>query len=149
MKRIYIILFASLLITGTSTGQQKIFRDSLSINTDKSTFWWTGIINDGYKMPLKQAYKADLKSNYGNQAQPLVLSSKGEVIWAEQPYEIKYITSKLMLKGRSVDFEYYKAGENLKDAYSFASKTYFPPSGKMPDKLLFTNPQYNTWIELV
>jgi len=149
MKRSFIILYATILITSSAAGQQKFFRDSLTINTDISTFWWTGIINDGYKMPLKQAYKADLKSNYGNQAQPLILSSKGEVIWAEQPYEINYITSKLMLKGKSVDFQYYKAGETLKDAYSFASKTCFPPSGKMPDKLLFTNPQYNTWIELV
>jgi len=30
-----------------------------------------------------------------------------------------------------------------------ASKTYFPASGKIPVELLFTNPQYNTWIELM
>ena len=27
-------------------------------------------------------------------------------------------------------------------------KKYFPPSGKTPDLLLFSSPQYNTWIEL-
>jgi len=28
------------------------------------------------------------------------------------------------------------------------SRQYFPPSGQTPDPLLFTHPQYNTWIEL-
>ena len=26
--------------------------------------------------------------------------------------------------------------------------TFFPPSGRIPDPLLFTHPQFNTWIEL-
>jgi alpha-glucosidase len=30
----------------------------------------------------------------------------------------------------------------------YASRKFFPPSGKTPDPLLFTSPQYNTWIEL-
>jgi alpha-glucosidase (family GH31 glycosyl hydrolase) len=29
------------------------------------------------------------------------------------------------------------------------SKTYFPSNGRIPDELLFTHPQYNTWIELM
>ena len=28
-------------------------------------------------------------------------------------------------------------------------KAHFPPSGKLPDSLFFTMPQYNTWIELM
>ena len=39
-------------------------------------------------------------------------------------------------------------GKSLKEAFLYASKHYFPPSGKTPDPLLFTSPQYNTWIEL-
>ncbi len=38
---------------------------------------------------------------------------------------------------------------NLADAYKAASKKYFPTSGKMPDELLFSRPQYNAWIELI
>ena len=40
-------------------------------------------------------------------------------------------------------------GESLQDAFAHVSKTYFPPSGTVPDPLLFTAPQYNTWIELI
>jgi alpha-glucosidase len=112
-------------------------------------FWWAGVVNDGYRMPFTKPYSADLKGNYGNQAQPLMLSGKGEVIWSEIPYSIRYTSDKIRLSGKSCTIKYNKAGETLQDAYHFASKTYFPPSGKMPDKLLFTNPQYNTWIELV
>ena len=149
MKRILFIITACILFLQSVEGQQTVFRDSLTIATDQNTFWWTGIINDGYKMPLKHPYQADFNSNYGNQAQPLLLSSKGEVIWSEQPFTLNYSSGKISLKGRSVEFQYHKAGQNLRDAYNYASRTYFPPSGKMPDKLLFTNPQYNTWIELV
>lgn len=132
-----------------ATGQQTSFKDSLTINTDKNTFWWTGIINDGYKMPIKESYQTDFSSNWGNQAQPLVISNKGDVVWSEKPFKLNYSSGKLSLSGKGVNFQYHKAGLNLKDAYNYASKTYFPPSGKMPDKLLFASPQYNTWIELV
>lgn len=148
MGRIISSLFLILIISSMIRAQT-ISKDSLNINVDKNTFWWTGIINDGYKMPLAEDYQADLNSNYGNQVQPLMLSSFGEVIWSEQPYKINYSGGKLNLKSKFAKFQYYKAGNNLKDAYHFASKTYFPPSGKMPDQLLFSKPQYNTWIELV
>ena len=45
--------------------------------------------------------------------------------------------------------DYGKAGENLREAYQFVSRKYFPPNGKIPEELLFTHPQYNTWIELM
>lgn len=150
IKRILASLLLSLIILNTVHGQQASYNDSLTINVENNTLWWTGIVNDGYKMPLKKQYLADFtNSNYGNQVQPLMLSSEGEVIWSEQPYSINYVPGKLRVKGNSVNFQYYKAGQSLKEAYMYASKTYFPPSGIMPDTLLFTNPQYNTWIELM
>jgi alpha-glucosidase (family GH31 glycosyl hydrolase) len=149
MRRILLSITSGILLTGTLFCQQFSDNDSLTINSSKNTFWWVGIINDGFKMPLNRPYKADFTSNYGNQAQPLMLSSKGEVVWSDQHYSINYTGDKIIAKGESGALKYNKAGETLKDAYKFASYNYFPPSGKMPDTLLFTNPQYNTWIELV
>jgi alpha-glucosidase (family GH31 glycosyl hydrolase) len=150
MKKIFATLILTLLISNTSNGQQTTYQDSLTIQVENNALWWTGIINDGYKMPLKKEYQADFNNwNYGNQVQPLMLSNTGEIIWSEQPYSINYVPGKLIVKGNGVNFKYHKAGQSLKEAYSFASKTYFPASGKMPDPLLFTNPQYNTWIELI
>ncbi|NQV49867.1 MAG: alpha-galactosidase, partial [Candidatus Marinimicrobia bacterium] len=75
-----------------------------------------------------------------------MLSSKGEVIWSDQPYQLDYSPGNLQIKGQ---VQYYKGAGTLRKAYEYASRTYFPPSGKMPDPLLFTRPQYNTWIELI
>lgn len=129
-----------------TNGQSAKINDTLSIKVSKNTYWWTGIINHGSSMPLVNSYQADLKNNYGNQVQPLMLSSAGEVIWSEDPYQIDFIPGKLKIKGL---VNYKKVGNNLKEAYNYASQNYFPPSGKIPDPLLFTNPQYNTWIELM
>ncbi len=41
------------------------------------------------------------------------------------------------------------AASTLKAAFSFVSKKYFPANGKLPEPLMFTRPQYNTWIELM
>jgi alpha-glucosidase (family GH31 glycosyl hydrolase) len=137
------------LIAFTTTAQETVTNDSLIINSDATTHWWTGIINDGNKMPLKDSYHTDFSSNYGNQAQPLLLSDKGDVIWSENPFKLDFRSGKLKLQGKGVTFHQIKAGNNLRDAYTYANSKLFPPSGKMPDKLLFCRPQYNTWIELV
>jgi alpha-glucosidase (family GH31 glycosyl hydrolase) len=149
MKRLLLVSIIILSLAGSVFCQPTIDKDSMTVKIAPDGYWWTGIINDGYKMPLRHSYSADFNSNYGNQAQPLMLSNKGEVVWSEQPYSINYTADRIILKGKSGTIKYNKAGETLKDAYNYASRTYFPPSGTMPDKLLFTSPQYNTWIELV
>jgi len=41
------------------------------------------------------------------------------------------------------------AGDGLRAACLDASARFFPPQGRIPHELLFTLPQYNTWIELM
>jgi len=41
-----------------------------------------------------------------------------------------------------------RSGKTLAEAQKYVRNTYFPSSGKLPDSLLFTSPQYNPWIEL-
>lgn len=41
-----------------------------------------------------------------------------------------------------------RAGTSLAKAREAAAQQFFPASGKLPDELLFSKPQYNTWIEL-
>lgn len=112
--------------------------------------WWLGIVNHGNVMPIENGYRADLNDNlYGNQAQPLLLSNKGNVIWSEEPFAIKHIGDEIILKKLSGKFVTVTAGKTLKDAHLYASKNFFPPSGKAPHPFLFSRPQYNTWIELL
>ncbi len=120
--------------------------------TPTNTCWWAGIIEDGFKMPLTNGYVIDVRGdNHQNQVQPLLLSSQGDVIWSEGPFKLEFNeASKPRLEHSREDLVIRsKTGNSLREAFLFASKKYFPPSGKTPDELLFSNPQYNTWIELM
>lgn len=112
------------------------------------TAWWSGVINQGELMPLKNGYRGDFNDNYGNQIQPLLISNKGQTIWSEEPYTLEVKDDTLYVMAGSSGLIYNESGKTLKSAFQYASKTYFPPAGLLPDELLFSAPQYNTWIEL-
>jgi len=121
-----------------------------SIQIQDNEFWWVGIVNQGHLFPIQDGYDADLNSNcYGNQAQPLLLSSKGRSVWSDEPFKISCRSNVIELEKTSGIFETNSTGTSLRDAYLYASNKYFPPSGKIPNEFLFKNPQYNTWIELL
>jgi alpha-glucosidase len=121
----------------------------LKISIDENISWWSGVISHGELMPLQGGYHADLNDNYGNQVQPLLLSSRGHVIWSDKPFGISVKNDTITVWSADTSLVYSKVGETLKEGFQFASKEYFPPTGKLPDELLFTEPQYNTWIELM
>lgn len=112
--------------------------------------WWAGIISQGQLMPVTDSYEANMISNtYGNQVQPLLLSNHGDVIWSEDPFAFKIENNEVTILESTGEIIRTEAGQTLKSAYQFASKNYFPPQGKLPELLLFSSPQYNTWIELM
>jgi len=126
--------------------------DTLTISASSNVCWWAGVIEDGFRMPLADGYVIDMRGdNHQNQVQPLLLSNQGDVIWAEDPFKIQFHTSQgLVLEHQSDDpIIRKKVGNSLRDAFLYSSREYFPPSGKTPDELLFSRPQYNTWIELM
>ncbi|SMO50349.1 glycoside hydrolase family 31 protein [Gracilimonas mengyeensis] len=129
------------------SAQQKT--DKVVIPVEQDVAWWIGVVNHGENLPIENGYHANLESNYGNQVQPLLLSSEGEVIWSEQPFEVTMVNDTLKVISTEPSLIYTDAGKNLKEGYLFASENYFPPAGELPDELLFSAPQYNTWIELM
>ncbi len=145
-KEVLLYCIAALLVFATSCSDNK-----LHVETSEDTFWWVGVINQGSQMPYRGTDKI-VMSLYahpdGNQVQPLLLSNQGDVIWCDYPPEIFFGNGEIIVDARG-KAEYSKAGTTLKEAYEFASKNYFPPSGKTPDMTLISAPQYNTWIELV
>src|SRR5690606_35989671 len=104
----------------------------------------------GHLMPLAPGYEADQDGDlYGNQAQPLLLSNHGHVIWSEEPLRIRLDGDSLRVASHGGSLAYDRPGLTLREAYLSASRRYFPPTGGLPDALLFSAPQYNTWIELM
>lgn len=126
--------------------------DKIELIIEQDEYWWAGLSSKGHEMPYDAttvvAY--DLwGENQGNQAQPLLLSSKGRYIWSETPIKYSFDKGKLTVTSRGEKIHHGKKGENLNDAYNFVSSEFFPSNGKIPDEMLFTHPQYNTWIELM
>ncbi len=114
-------------------------------------YWYGAATNEAHKAPFAEGYRADLNANvYGNQASPILLSSKGRIIYSEIPFAFEFKNKKIIVSiSDQSQLKSVQAGKTLEDAYQYANKYIFPPSGLLPDKLLFTSPQYNTWIELI
>jgi alpha-glucosidase len=126
--------------------------DKIELEVIAGEYWWGGLSSIGHQTPYNAESIAthDLwGDNKGNQAQPLLLSSKGRYVWSEQPIKYSFNKGQIIVSTRDGEIISGTAGKNLRDAYSYVSKTFFPSNGKIPEELLFTHPQYNTWIELM
>lgn len=112
--------------------------------------WWGGVVVDGPLMPFgKSEYSHDLYGDIKeNQGSPVLVSSSGRYVWSDQPFEFEFNNDSLIINSMFGRLQTGQAGTSLRDAYIFVSQNFFPPEGKIPDTLLFTSPQYNTWIEL-
>lgn len=113
--------------------------------------WWGGLVALGSQMPFDTNLRLfDLSSeNMNNQNVPFLVSSEGRYIWSDKPFSFKVENGELRLFSDYMKMEPVLAGNTLKQAYLAASAKHFPPSGKLPDSLFFSMPQYNTWIELM
>ena len=145
-KRIYIFL---LLLISFSIGcfSQK---NTTTIPIQEDEKWWGGAVALGAEMPFgKQLNLIDLSTtNLNNQVIPLLLSSDGRYIWSKSPFQFSIKNNVILLNSDSREINVTQSGKTLKDAYLEASGKYFAPSGRIPDSLFFTQPTYNTWIEL-
>ena len=149
--KIYLVVFVfGFLGSLTSCVQKKTSETKKEIVPLENEKWWGGAIIDGPKMPYGiEKYVYNLNADCGaNQAQPLFISNKGRYIWSEEPFRIEILPDRINVEVLKGAIYAGKEGESLRDAFKYASKKFFPSSGKIPDSLLFKNPQYNTWIEL-
>ncbi len=142
--RLGLLTVVSLAIGYNATAQEEV------IAIGKGEKWFGGVINEGHVMPLREGYDFDLFGNTGtNQAVPLLISTEGRFIWSEEPFRFTVQDNQLVISNRGEPVTVDSSGKNLRDAYLNASKRFFPSKGELPDTLLFTHPQYNTWIELI
>jgi len=112
--------------------------------------WWGGLVVDGSLMPFGEfTYNHNLYGDLkGNQGVPVLISNFGRYLWSDEPFSFKFNNDSLKVKSSFSAIITGETGGSLKDAYLYLCHNYFPPQSKIPDSLLFTEPQYNTWIEL-
>ena len=146
-----IIIVPLLLLFYVSTFYSQ-HKDSIKISVENDEYWWGGVSSLGYQTPYDKNSEFSLNlfgDNKGNQAQPLLLSSKGRYVWSESPIEYGISNGVLTVSCDHGKIYSGTKGNNLRSAYNYVSNKYFPSNGEIPDELLFTHPQYNTWIELM
>ena len=150
-RKIILCVFIGLLFLKIGVCQQPQILNEEVIKTTSSEKWWVGIVNQGDKMPFSGiAYTENFNANSeGNQFSPLLLSNEGRYIWSEKPFRFEFKNGKIIISNKHGVVHAGLTGNSLADAYRYASKNFFPPSGKMPDSSMFIHPQFNTWIELV
>lgn len=147
MKRALLFLAALLLCASTLRGQH-----TTSIAIAEGEYWW-GLATDlGCQMPFDGATLLSLDhrtQNLNNQTTPLLLSNTGRYIWCEGPMMCTISGGVLEISsGRGEIVEGVAEERSLRGAYKAACAKFFPPSGTTPPAEFFSQPQYNTWIEL-
>ncbi len=125
------------------------YRQEIEILDDES--FWGGCVTDGRAMPFgREAFTRDLYGDTrGNQAQPLLISDRGRYVWSEEPFAFSFSGRTLTVTSDHGEIKVGRSGDTLREAFQYSSRTFFPSNGQIPDELLFTRPQYNTWIELI
>lgn len=148
MKKLF-LSFLMIYICVTACCQNSKLDNSVKIILDKDEIVWAGVIRDGHLMPFSGDYKMDFyANNKSNQLQPLILTNKGKYVWSEMPYRFEIKGNEIIITDPNKTLVTGKAGNSLAEVQRFVSGKFFPPSGLLPDTLLFAAPQYNTWIEL-
>jgi len=126
--------------------------DKIVIDIHQGEYWWGGLSSKGFETPYNISSNVVYNlwgNNSGNQAQPLLLSNKGRFVWCEEPIEYSFSEGQITVSSLNGKILSGKHGDNLQEVYDYVSNRYFPSNGKIPDSMLFTHPQYNTWIELM
>ncbi|MEO8765552.1 MAG: glycoside hydrolase family 31 protein [Ginsengibacter sp.] len=150
MKNLLFITILLLLLNKEAHTQVSSNTGSQNIPIQSDEKWYGGAVNEGHNMPFQQGYLLNLYGdNRGNQAAPLLLSTRGKFIWSEGPFQFAFDHDQLVISQAHGTIIIDSSGHSLAEAFKAASKKFFPPSGKLPDTLLFSRPQYNTWIELL
>jgi alpha-glucosidase len=147
MKKITIFLIFVLGFACTTNTQT--YQSEIPFLTGEK--WWGAFVAKGSEMPyLQPTGVLDLsKQNFNNQGVPLLVSNKGRYIWSDEAFKFEITPTGICIESAFEKLQPVQAGETLRDAYLAACKKHFPPSGVLPDPLLFSMPQYNTWIELM
>jgi len=142
----------ALLITIVAAALQ-LHAESRTVRMLPGENWWGCANYFGKEMPFTSATKltVDLtEDGYANQYASFLLSDKGRAIWCDDLARFEIADGAIVVEpARNALVELAETGGTLRDAFRHASKTWFPPSGKMPDPLFFSAPQYNTWCELI
>ena len=123
--------------------------DELKLTIQDGEYWWAGLSSKGHETPYNASSKVSYDlwgDNKGNQAQPLLLSSKGRYVWSEQPINYVFDKGTITVTTREGKIESGTKGKNLADAFGHVSKTYFPSKFRPSSSRVTSSRSTFSWI---
>ena len=150
-KREMMQMKSMMFVGAISMGAFLSFAGTLDVSMLPGEHWWGGANNFGEQMPYSSAsvvYMDLTKSNYSNQFASFLVSDKGRYVWCDEQTQISISNGVIRMTAEKATPQLTAAGRTLREAFLAAAAKHFPSSGKSPDPLFFSAPQYNTWIEL-
>ncbi|UXX80964.1 glycoside hydrolase family 31 protein [Reichenbachiella carrageenanivorans] len=146
-----LLTLALCFIMGFTLYSEETIKTNFQTRLLAGEVWWGGLSVDGPQMPFSDTTQLERNLfgvNKGNQAQPLLISSKGRYIWCEDPMSYSFDNGTLSVQSSKGEIITGTAGKTIVDAFNYSSANFFPSNGQIPDPFMFKEPQYNTWIEL-
>lgn len=113
--------------------------------------WWGLGGAWGRQMPFnaKSGFAVDTRrTNAGHPVAPLLVSDRGRFLWCDDPLALEVTNGVLRVTSDRGRIELKDGFGDLRGAFRAAAEAHFPASGRAPDKLFFSAPQLNTWVEL-
>jgi len=146
MEKMKGMLFAAVALASALS-----FAEAKSVTMLPGEKWW-GVMNYyGSQMPFdaKTDLTMDVRAhNHSNQAASFLVSDRGRSIWCDEQTLVRIKDGRIDMESATVPVELDESGKTLREAFMAAAAKHFPSSGRTPDLLFFSAPQYNTWIEL-
>lgn len=120
----------------------------MNIKILEQEYWYGGSVYEAERMPFDRNSNTviDFSLNQTpNQMMPILLSNCGRILWNKYGFKAEFHDGTIETD-REVDFTEGKG--DLKGAYRYAMKRYFPFHKISLHEKFFSAPVYNTWIEL-
>jgi alpha-glucosidase len=142
-KHVVIVLF--LLVTLLVSSARA---DILTFPRLDGERYWGGNITDAHNMPYGEGAKVGLyESNAGNQQQPMLVSNHGFWLYSDDPFTFEITPDSLIVESDSPVLSGRSDNKTLPGAYRELVGRMHNFEGEIPDPIMFTQPQWNTWIE--
>jgi len=126
----------------------------MEIILEKGEVFWGLRAADGMSMPYgDKTWNSNLHKNVSdgnaasNQVNPMLVSSHGRWFWSDREFDVCIEPGRIEIRNNDAPIISGRAA-NLKSAFLELSQRFFPAQGKLPEPMMMTKPQYNTWVEL-
>ena len=110
--------------------------------------YWGGNVADAHHMPYDSGVKVNLVNNaLSNQQQEMLVSNQGFWLYSDKPFAFEVKPDSLVIESAYPIYTGRAKEKTLRAAYHELVERMHDFNGKIPDPIMFTQPQWNTWIE--